>query len=336
MRALVVHPGPSFSVADVHRGIVRGLRAQGVEVASHNLDDRLSFYAEARLKRKGRWVHAFTEDEAVSLAAKGVEVACYEFWPDVVVIVSAFFVPHAVLDVIRSRRHKVVIVHTESPYEDDRQIERAEHADLNLLNDPTNLDRFPRAAYLPHAYDPQVHHPGVADVDHECDFAFVGTGFPSRRSFFESVEWGDLDVILAGNWAGIADESPIRHFIGHDLEQCCDNDEAANIYRGARTSANLYRTEAMRPELSEGWAMGPREVELAACGTWFARDPRPEGDELLSVLPTFTDPHELREQIQWALDHPDQREEAARAARAAVADRTFEANAGRLLTLAGL
>lgn len=34
--------------------------------------------------------------------------------------------------------------------------------------------------------------------------------------------------------------------------------------------------------------------KLAACGTFFARDPRPEGDELFPMLPTFTDPGEFR------------------------------------------
>lgn len=41
MRILVVHPGPNFSVADVHDGWVEALRSLGCEVASFNSDDRL-------------------------------------------------------------------------------------------------------------------------------------------------------------------------------------------------------------------------------------------------------------------------------------------------------
>ena len=333
-RALIVHPGPSFSVADVHRGILGGLRANGCTVLDFNLGDRLTFFAEARLKRRGRYVAPFDDAQAISLAADSLKNACYEWWPHVVVVISAFFVPAAVLDLMRHRGHRVVIVHTESPYEDDRQLERAEHADLNLLNDPTNLDRFPRARYLPHAYDPAVHHPG--DGTRTCDFAFIGTGFGSRRTFLEAVDWTGIDVVIGGNWRGIADSSPIRPFIGHDIDECVDNVDTAGVYRSARTSMNLYRREADRPELAAGWSMGPREVELAACGTWFARDARPEGDELLPMLPTFSGPEELGDQIRWALAHPTQRQAAADQARAAVAPRTFEANAARLLAAAGV
>ena len=37
---------------------------------------------------------------------------------------------------------KVVLLHTESPYQDDEQLERAAHADVNLLNDPVNIDAY--------------------------------------------------------------------------------------------------------------------------------------------------------------------------------------------------
>ncbi|HRB03047.1 MAG TPA: hypothetical protein PLP26_06755 [Ilumatobacteraceae bacterium] len=335
-RALVVHPGPSFSVADVHNGLVKGLRGLGVTTYDYNLDERLCFYSEAKIKRGARYKHAFTSEDATLLAAKGVEVGCYELWPDVVIIISAFFMPTEILDIIRSRGHKVVIVHTESPYEDDRQAERAEHADVNLINDPTNIDKFPRAQYLPHAYDPDTHHPGVVDPEYRSDFAFVGTGFPSRRNFFEQVDFGDLDVMLAGNWVGTPEDSPLRRYVGHELDECLPNERTADVYRGAATSANLYRVEADSPELVNGWAMGPREVELAACGTWFARNPRPEGDALFPMLPTFTEPDELGEMIRWALAHDDEREAAAAAARAAITPRTFESNAGALMRLCGL
>ena len=79
--------------------------------------------------------------------------------------------------------------------------------------------------------------------------------------------------------------------------------------------------------------MGPREVEMAACGLWFARDPRPESDDLFPMLPAFTSPAEAGELIHWGLRHPAAREKAAAAAREAVAGRTFEANARKLLAM---
>jgi len=53
------------------------------------------------------------------------------------------------------------------------------------------------------------------------------------------------------------------------------------------------------------------------------------------MLPAFASPEEAGEQIRWALRHPAQREKAAAQAREAIAGRTFEANAKRLLKLLG-
>jgi hypothetical protein len=96
---------------------------------------------------------------------------------------------------------------------------------------------------------------------------------------------------------------------------------------------NLYRREAETEQQIAGWSMGPREVEMAASGLFFLRDPRPESDELLGMLPTFTGPQDASEQLRWWLDRPEKRRELAAGARAAVADRTFDNHAAQLLRL---
>ncbi len=144
---------------------------------------------------------------------------------------------------------------------------------------------------------------------------------------------------MAGNWQSVTDDSPLLPYLLHERGECMDNDDAAHLYRASVTSANLYRKETQEAEtltateLSEGWAMGPREVELAACGTWFSRESRAEGDELFPWLPIFAEPSELADQIRWALSHPEERFRDAQRARAAIADRTFDNNVGRLLRL---
>ena len=312
---------------DVASGWVKGLRANGVDVADFNLDDRLGFYAEHPKVKNGQ--------DAARLAAKGIEAACYEFRPDVVVFVSGFFIPPETFLAIRGNSTKVVLVHTESPYEDDKQIQRAPFADLNIVNDPINLEQYPSGSmYLPHCYDPDVHHPQPATDPARSDFAFVGTGYPSRREFFEQVDWSGIDVTFAGNWAHLPDESLLRGFMAHDIEECCPNDQAAVLYASTKVSANLYRKEATAT--ADGWAMGPREVELAAMGTFFLREPRGEGDEVLPTLPTFSDPADFEDQLRWWLAHDAARTEAARLARLAVMDRTFPKIAARMLNRLGV
>lgn len=327
MRVLAVPPGPNFSVADVHRGWVKALKACGCQVLDWPFDATLEFY------EKAKDATGIDTNEAVRLAGRTVEQVAYRFWPDVILITSGFYIEPQQLDIFRDRGHKVVLLHTESPYEDDRQVARAEHATVNILNDPTNIDRFPPGTlYLPHAYDPDIHHPGASSTP--SDFAMVGTGYPSRISYLEAVDWPDgADVVLAGNWQRLDNTSPLRPFVAHDLAECLPNELAADLYRGTRSSLNLYRREAERDELSSGWAMGPREVELAACGTFYLTEARGENREVLPMVPTVEGPGDFAEKLAWWLAHDAEREAVADRAREAVAGRTFLENARRLLQL---
>ncbi len=187
---------------------------------------------------------AFTRDQAIELASSGILSACYRLWPDVVLLVSAFFTPAELLDIMRARRHKVVTLFTECPYQDDEQLERGAHADLNLLNDPVSLPAFRQlgipAEYVPHAYRPALHKPGPPDPDLAADLAFVGTGFRSRIDFFERMGLGGLDVLLAGNWQLIKDkpDSPLHKYLAHDIDDCLSNEQTVRVYNSASESGD--------------------------------------------------------------------------------------------------
>lgn len=331
---LVVHPGPHFSVADVYTGWCEGLVECGAAVRRFNLGDQVTFFDAALVPtgEEGVFRKALDSTEILIQAHERLCAWLYRMQPDVLLVVSGFMVRTDLLDLARSRGTKVVLLHTESPYEEDRQLELSAHADVTILNDPVNLGRYPgKVFYAPHAYRPSVHQPGPSDLDLVCDLAFVGTGYPSRVAFFEAMKLDDLAVTLAGNWQILTEDSPLRPFVPHDLNECTDNAEAVRLYQSARVGLNLYRREASASETSDGVAMGPREVEMAACGLFFLRDPRPEGDEVLHMLPTFDSPEDASEQLRWWLKHPAQREKAAQQALEAVADRTFRNNAAQLL-----
>ena len=332
-------------------GWAEALEGLGHTVRVYNTNDRLTVF-DAMLIDTGQKDgedrplvrKAVTREQAIELAVSGVYSACYQFWPDIVLVVSAFFTPPRLLDVLRARRHKVVLLHTECPYQDGEQLDRAAHADLNLLNDPVSLDAFRAlgipAEYVPHAYRPGVHKPGPVVPELACDLSFVGTGYQSRADFFEAMlaDAGDLDVLLAGNWTLLKErpDSPLRKYLSHDIEQCLTNDEAVRAYNSSKAGINFYRREGSAEggmPVLQGVAMGPREVEMAAAGCWFLRDPRPEGDALLPMLPTFASPGEAAGVLKWWLPRDSQREEAARAAREAISGRTFASNARMLLRL---
>ena len=337
MRWLIAHPGPGFSVHDVYVGWRDALREIGEDVKVFNLDDRLAFYDSVLLptKHKGEFRKALSGRQAVELAVNGLAAALFKVRPEILLIVSGFFVDVAIIERARALGTTVIYLATESPYEDARQLAMAPHVDLMMINDPARIDDYRqivKTIYVPHAYRPEVHHPGPSTYA-PCDFAFVGTGFPSRVAFLEACDFGDLDVVLAGNWPELADTSSLVGYLGHDKDKCCENAEAAELYRAAKVGMNLYRREAEDLESIAGVAMGPREVEMSACGLFFVRDPRPEGDDVLGMLPRFRSPEEASDLIRYYAARDSERQRLADQAREAIADRTFREHATKLLRL---
>lgn len=285
---------------------------------------------------------AMSREEAWLAAMQGLshQVLCME--PDVVLFISAFFASAAMLQLLRRSKlaPKVVILNTECPYQDTDQAVRGAWAHLNLLNDPVSIPQFSQygpCEYMPHAYRADVHYPRQGPVDPELasDLIFIGSAYNSRKRFFEAMDLTGIDVLIGGaDWGSLGQGSPLIPFVGtlQGAPDCVDNPQAAELYRHAKTGLNFYRREA-EDDAVQGVAMGPREVEMAACELFFLRDPRPESDELFPMLPSFTSPAEASGQLRWWLAHDAERAEAAAKARAAIADRTFENNARRFLRL---
>lgn len=310
----------------------------GHDVHEFAMGERLDFFSNSKMKnKKGRYVHAFSEELAGEMALDGLLAHCFKSWPEILFIVSGFYTPPRILQICKARGIKVVLLCTESPYEEDRQlsIARSGCLDAVLLNDPTHISEYqgtaPIVAYQPHCYDPDIHRPGDPVAEWVGDVAWVGTPYPSRIAFMTSVDWTGLDLKLAGNWTKIEDDHPLAPHVIHDREDCFDNPDTVRLYRSVKASFNTYRKEASHPDLVEGWALGPREVETIATGCFLAREARGEGDVLLSMLPTFTEPEELGDLLRWWCTHDTQRQAATVKAYEAIADRTFANSAAQLL-----
>jgi spore maturation protein CgeB len=326
---------------------VEALRGHGQAVQEFNLGDLLIFYDSAYLmtgtqspQGMEQFRKAFSHEAAIHASVDRMICTIWKFQPEVIFIVSGFFLSHEMYNVLRRRGYKTVLLHTECPYEDGVQLERAARVDISLLNDPTNLESFRKASthaiYMPHAYRPQLHRPGPPVPQLINDLSFVGTGYASRIKFFEAMNLDGLDVFLAGNWEQLDDTSPIARYLAHDKGECLDNDQATLVYRSSKCGINFYRREIDAEDkysTQTGWAMGPREVEMAACGLFFIRDRRPESDEILGMLPAFSDPDEATDLVRWALANPTKTGELATKAREAIADRTFANHAKQVLAL---
>lgn len=337
MRVLLVHPGPHYSVSDVYYGWAKGLAAAGVGVARFNLDERLDFYSASYVAMQdGEMRKACDPEMSARLACNGIKAAAFDWWPQVVIVVSGMFVPPDIIDAINGRGMHTVLLATEAPYEDNRHMMQAAKFDTVIVNDPVNLEAFreinPDTHYIPHAFDPAVHHPGDDERSGVC---FVGTAFPSRIELFEEVDWSGLDFSLAGHWKNIADDSSLHKYLITSTDDCYENSDTADLYRRSAAGFNCYRQEHQegKHDHAAGVACGPREIEMAACGLPFVRDARPESDELFPFLPTYESAEQLGDQLRWLVSDKDRAAVLGGRARAAVARRTFAHNAASFLRI---
>jgi len=316
------------------------MRKLGHQIMVYNTNelDRLTFYGNVVFQDKevepcehgfGPVRQAMPDPEMIAqMATKGLFESCYTFWPDVIFFISAFFQTNNSLHILRKRGHKIVMLHTESPYQDDEQMQRGAYANLNILNDPTNIEQWGElgpVAYVPHSYDSDVHFPKFPR-EYETDFAFVGTAFLSRLKFFSQMNFDGISMVLGGNgWDSVPPEyQHLWKYLGHRPDQCVDNTEVADQYRHTKIGMNLYRQEGEEAQQGKGYSMGPREIEMAACGLFFLRDSRPESDDVFGMLPKISSPAEAEELIRYYLKHEKQREKLADQAYEAVKDYTFD------------
>ena len=228
---------------------------------------------------------------------------------------SGFFTPPPLLEILRARGHKIVLLMTESPYEDPRQLDLAPYADVTLLNDPVTLDKYrqvcPVAEYVPHAYRPSVHYPRRERP--EYDLAFSGTGYQSRIEFFTGMGLRGLKVALAGNWIQLPARSQLRKYLIHDPQDCLDNESPPPSTRSAEAGHQLLppRGPGRRDRGRVGVrAAGDRDGRVPVSG--FSGTRGRKATPCFPMLPTFTSAQQAGELLRWALKDDAMRDRAAR------------------------
>lgn len=307
-RILIVHPGVPFSQHDVWHGWEKALKKQGHQVQTYRTDERLRMYGKI-----------VPELLAIEQAQLGIFSQVFLMSPDIVFFIGTSFMSPKVFIPLRARGLKIVILFTESPYEDERQLPLAPYANVNLIGDPLNLEKWeatgvPVTTISP-AFDPDIHFPG--NEEKISDLTFIGTALPSRQKFFSELDMSGLSVVIdGGGWP-------------HTVHDAVYNEDAADLYRRSRTGINMYRRE--EGEETTGVTVGPRECEMAACGLPFARDPRPDSDVLFPFLPSFSTVGEAGDMVRWLLADEDRRQELGRKATIAIQDRTFDRQAAHAM-----
>lgn len=337
LRVLLLHPGASWSTADVYDGLLFGLKAHGVYVEPYRLDKRIESSRKAlsalyRMRRKedASLLPPNTADWMYHASVGALEMALRQ-QVDVVVIVSAMLVHPDVIVMMKRAGLRVTIVFTESPYDHEQEMKFAALVDGCWTNEETSVAAFrtvnAHAGYLPHAWHPLKHFVSSRSISDlpSHDVVFVGSGFSERVSWFNAIDWTGIDLGLYGTWKNLG--------LNKQLLACVKgtqitNDMAASLYRRAKIGLNLYRK-------SKGWGKGaghithaeslsPRAYELAACGSFHLSDDRAEVKKVFGdLVPTFSTPTEAAALIRLWLTMPNERARVAAALPACVAEASW-------------
>lgn len=298
MRILVVHPGAAQSTTDVESGLCFGLQALGCQIWRYRLDlmidpARRWLFSTWRVTQKIDPASIKPTDQDVFLQAGiGALHMALRRQVDAVIVVSGMLFHPEVLVLMRRAGLKVFLLCTESPYDLAHELELAAMSDGCWTNERTAVAAFrrvqPSSGYLPHGWHPERHRTGLQAGDEAVpahDVVFVGTVFPERRAWFESVDWTGIDLGLYGNWEGLPSRHALRKFVaGKQIT----NRAASALYRRAKVGLNLYReTPAGLPPAE---SLNPRAYELAACGVCTVSPERAEGREVFgSFVPAPTE-----------------------------------------------
>jgi spore maturation protein CgeB len=344
MKVLLLHPGASWSTADVEAGLRYGLQYHGVHVVPYRLDQRIDFAS--------KWLHTMwrqkkkaqpdlekpkTHDVMYHAGVGALEMAL-RHRVDVVLVVSAMLLHPDVIVMMKRAGLRVVVLFTESPYDEEQELRVAALVDGCWTNERASVPRFaavnPRAGYLAHAWHPERHFVSSRSIGDlpSHDVVFVGSGFSERITWFNSIDWTGIDLGLYGTWKGLGLNKQVKAAVrGAQVT----NEMAASLYRRAKIGLNLYRT-------SKGWRSGqriahaeslsPRAYELAACGAFHLSDHRAEVREVFGdLVPTFTTPHEAAALIRLWLHDAEGRARVAAALPACVAESSWTQRAATVI-----
>lgn len=323
LRIVHVGAGPVWFDTFLDPWLVRAFRALGHEV--HEFHPRPPDFRYARrfvrpelldAPRRRAW------ERGEGRAPRELPGFVADVRPDLVFLNHGLLMPPDVLDRLRRDGVPTAAWMMDEPQEVFYSANRGRLFDAVFLQDAGSLALHRRIGnaetfLLPHGADPVDHRlpdPGEqADPADASDVLLIGTGFPGRRRWLESLRDLDCDVRIVG-----------RHWEGLDLPNArirnapVDPQEAGRLYRGAKITLNLHRGK-------DDWATG-RDVpepaspngsffHIAACGSLQMVD-RGYPGAAAHLVPgrqyvEFDDGDDLAEKIERYLERDDERRRIA-------------------------
>ena len=172
MKILLAFPGPRHSTIDVARGWGNALTELGHDVSEYRYSFVIDFFVTAYRAWERAHPHnpeaRFRNEQWQAAASKQLIVQAVYDQPDVVLMISGMQYHPLAFQLLRKLKIPIALILTESPYMDSRQAVMLEKGGVALafVNDKASIKPLCDSGsvlgcpivYLPHSYDPSVHH----------------------------------------------------------------------------------------------------------------------------------------------------------------------------------
>lgn len=346
MTLLLIEPGASWATADVATGIRDGLESHGIKLVRYRLDERIDrstkwlYYNWRRTKKRNPSIEKPNTADVFYQAGIGALEMALRHNVTAVFVVSAMFLHPDVIVMMKRAGLRVVVLFTESPYDQEKELAIAKLVDGCWTNERSSVPAFqavnPNSGYLAHAWNPERHKVGPQAGDEAVlahDVVFVGSAFHERVEWLTAIDWTGIDLGLYGSWAPVSSRHPLRKFVrGNQVT----NVTAVALYRRAKVGLNLYRTSMgwgkKAPAIEHAESLNPRAYELAAVGAFHLSTYRAELPEVFGdLVPTMATPDETSQLLRQWLADADGRARVAAQLPACVAESSWVHRAAQVI-----
>ncbi|MBA4494479.1 glycosyltransferase [Paenactinomyces guangxiensis] len=266
------------------------------------------------------------------------------FRPDFILSFRGSCLPGTAVYKLRSLGIPIGVWVVDDPYRLKTHEKLVRPYDLVITQDRRSVSIYKSlkkaALYLPLAVNPEKYKPMVVPDKYKSDICFVGSAFPVRLHFFDTLTPLLLKkkTFIIGQWW-----NRLKNF--QQLKHCIYNkpippSEVIKYYNGAKIVLNIHRTPNDRkdnPRNIPAFTPNNRTFEIAACRAFQLTTWRRDLDRLYvpdKEMASFRTLKELREKIHYYLKHDDERERmAVKAYQRTLRDHTYYVRLRYLLHL---
>jgi len=318
-KILLVEPGHRTSTIESFRGLADGFSQNGVEVWEYGLNDRLDFFTKA-MKYTGKSTDITLVSEA---ATESIIVAAIQEKVDVILYITAQYVPPLIFNIIRERlKIPQGIILTESPYMAAWEIKRLKVCNFAFTNEEACVEPYrkvnKKVFYVPVGYRQEIFERGdtIGNLAYDSDIFFVGTIFPERVVFLnkvcESLVHQGLNIAIFGS--NLKPEWTLPSFEYYWKDRVLEQEEYAKYLSRTKIALNLSREHRTERNLHiVPISPNPRFFEIMSLGKFCLTEWR-EGLRKYGPgenFETFRTAKECVEKIKFYLEHEGIREQIA-------------------------